>query len=41
MRGGVWRSKEQPLNETIYSIKCYNETATPFAWNDTGEPPTV
>jgi len=25
----------------MYYIKCYNKTATPFAWNYTGKPLTV
>ena len=41
MRGGVWSSKKELIERTMYYIKRYNETATPFAWNYTGKPLTV
>jgi transposase len=41
MRGGVWGSKQELIAQTMYYIKCYNESATPFAWNYTGKPLTV
>ena len=41
MRGGVWRSKKELIDQAMYYIKCYNKTATPFAWNYTGKPLTV
>ena len=41
MRGGVWSSKQELIAQTMYYIKRYNETATPFAWNYTGKPLTV
>lgn len=41
MRGGVWTSKKQLIDQIMYYIKCYNEDAVPFAWNYTGKPLTV
>ena len=41
MRGGVWRSKKELVDQAMYHIKCDNETATPFAWSHTGKPLTV
>ena len=41
MRGGVWSSKKELIDQAMYYIKCYNESATPFAWNYTGKPLTV
>jgi len=41
MRGGVWSSKQELIAQTMHYIRCYNETATPFAWNYTGKPLTV
>jgi len=41
MRGGVWSSKQELIAQTMYYIKRYNESATPFAWNYTGKPLTV
>jgi len=41
MRGGVWTSKKELVEQIMYYIKCYNEDAAPFAWNYTGKPLTV
>ena len=41
MRGGVWSSKKELIDQTMYYIKCYNDTTRPFAWNYTGKPLTV
>jgi putative transposase len=41
MRGGVWASKRDLVDQIMEYIKSYNEEATPFAWNYTGRPLTV
>jgi len=41
MRGGVWSSKKELIEQIMYYIRCYNESATPFSWNYTGKPLTV
>ncbi len=41
MGGDVWNSKQELVEQIMYSITCYSETATPFAWNYTGKPLTV
>lgn len=41
MRGGVWTSKKELVEQIVYYIKCYNEDAVPFSWNYTGKPLTV
>jgi len=41
MRGGVWASKKELVEQIMYYIKCYNEDAVPFSWNYTGKPLTV
>lgn len=41
MRGGVWASKKELIEQIMYYIKCYNEDAVPFSWNYTGKPLTV
>src|SRR5665647_2493173 len=41
MRGGVWTSKKELVEQIMYYIKSYNEDAAPFAWNYTGKPLTV
>jgi putative transposase len=41
LRGGVWASKRDLIDQIMYYIKRYNETATPFSWNYTGKPLTV
>jgi len=39
IRGGVWQSKQQLVNQTMQYIKRYNETnAVPFNWTYTGKP---
>ena len=39
IRGGVWRSKQELVNQIIYYIKRYNqERALPFKWTYTGKP---
>ena len=30
MRGGMWRSKKELVDQTMYYIKHYNEDADPF-----------
>ncbi len=41
VRGGVWASKRELIDQIMTYIKRYNEEATPFAWNYTGRPLTV
>ncbi len=41
VRGGVWASKRELIDQIMTYIKHYNEEATPFAWNYTGRPLTV
>jgi putative transposase len=41
MRGGVWASKRDLVDQIMDYIKNYNEEATPFSWNYTGKPLTV
>lgn len=41
VRGGVWVSKRELIDQIMTYIKRYNEEATPFAWNYTGRPLTV
>jgi len=41
MRGGVWASKKELVEQIMYYIKSYNEDAAPFSWNYTGKPLTV
>jgi transposase len=41
MRGGVWSSKKELVEQIMYYIKSYNEDAVPFSWNYTGKPLTV
>ena len=41
MRGGVWTSKKELIEQIMYYIKCYNEDAVPFSRNYTGKPLTV
>ena len=39
IRGGIWRSKRELVNQTLQYIKRYNETnAAPFSWTYTGKP---
>ena len=38
MRGGVWASKAELIDQIMYYIKSYNEDAAPFSWNYTGKP---
>jgi transposase len=41
VRGGVWASKRDLVDQIMDYIKSYNEEATPFSWNYTGKPLTV
>jgi putative transposase len=41
LRGGVWASKKDLVDQIMYYIKSYNEEAIPFSWNYTGKPLTV
>ncbi len=41
MRGGVWASKKELIDQIMYYIKSYNEDAVPFSWNYTGKPLAV
>jgi AraC-like DNA-binding protein len=41
MRGGVWASKKELVDQIMYYIKSYNQDAVPFSWNYTGKPLTV
>ena len=41
VRGGVWSSKRELVEQIMYYIRCYNEDAVPFSWNYTGKPLTV
>ena len=41
MRGGVWASKRDLVDQIMDYIKSYNEEAAPFSWNYTGKPLTV
>ncbi len=41
LRGGVWASKKDLIDQIMYYIKSYNEEAIPFSWNYTGKPLTV
>jgi len=39
IKGGIWRSKQELVDQIIYYIKRYNELrAKPFQWNYTGKP---
>jgi transposase len=39
IRGGIWQSKQQLVNQTMLYIKRYNETnAAPFNWTYSGKP---
>jgi transposase len=39
IRGGIWQSKQELVNQTMHYIKRYNETnAAPFNWTYTGKP---
>ena len=39
IRGGIWQSKQELVNQTMLYIKRYNETnAAPFNWTYTGKP---
>lgn len=39
IRGGVWQSKQELVNQTMQYIKRYNETnAAPFNWTYSGKP---
>jgi transposase len=39
IRGGIWQSKQELVNQTMRYIKRYNETnAAPFNWTYTGKP---
>lgn len=42
IRGGVWRSKQELVNQILQYIKRYNEDrAQPFSWTYTGKPLAV
>ena len=41
IRGGVWSSKKELVEQIMYYIRSYNEDAVPFSWNYTGKPLTV
>jgi putative transposase len=41
LKGGVWTSKRELVDQIMYYVKRYNEEAVPFAWNYTGRPLTV
>jgi transposase len=42
IRGGIWRSKKELVNQILYYIKKYNaERAHPFKWTYTGKPLVV
>jgi transposase len=41
IRGGVWSSKKELVEQIMYYIKSYNADAVPFSWNYTGKPLTV
>jgi transposase len=39
IRGGIWRSKKQLVDQILYYVQRYNEQrAKPFAWTYTGKP---
>jgi transposase len=39
IRGGIWRSKKQLVDQILYYVKRYNEErAHPFKWTYTGKP---
>ena len=39
IKGGVWHSKQELVNQIIFYISQYNEKrAKPFAWTYTGKP---
>jgi len=39
VRGGIWQSKQELVNQTMQCIKRYNETnAAPFNWTYTDKP---
>ena len=39
IKGGIWHSKKQLVDQILYYIKRYNEQrAKPFAWTYTGKP---
>lgn len=39
IKGGIWHSKQELIEQIMYYIKRYNETrAKPFQWNYTGKP---
>jgi putative transposase len=39
IRGGIWRSKKELVNQILYYIKKYTEErARPFKWTYTGKP---
>ncbi len=42
LKGGVWKSKKQLVNQLMDYVKSYNQQrAKPFKWTYTGEPLTV
>ena len=42
IKGGIWHSKQELINQIMYYIKHYNqEKAKPFAWTYTGKPLAV
>jgi len=41
LKGGVWTSKRELVEQIMYYIKRYNEEAAPFSWNYSGKPLTV
>jgi transposase len=42
LKGGVWKSKKQLINQLMQYIETYNtERAKPFKWTYTGKPLTI
>jgi len=41
VRGDVWASRKELVDQIMYYVKSYNEDAVPFSWNYTGKPLTV
>ena len=41
LKGAVWNSKKELIDQTMFYIRKYNEEAKPFAWTYTGKPLTV
>lgn len=40
VKGGVWKSTQQMIDQIMEYVSGYNETATPFEWTYTGKPKT-